>query len=80
MENLSLCRGSVRGTWRGGFFSGDSEEHVREGFARGAAFSYRGCVKGVWREDSHTEDSERHVSEGSGKGAFLFYRGSIKGT
>jgi hypothetical protein len=28
MEHLSLCRGSVRGTWRGGFISGDFERHV----------------------------------------------------
>jgi hypothetical protein len=28
MENIPLCRGSVRGTWRGGFFSGDFERHV----------------------------------------------------
>jgi hypothetical protein len=25
MEHLSLCKGSIRGTWRGGFFSGDFE-------------------------------------------------------
>jgi hypothetical protein len=37
MEHLSLCRGFVRGTWRGGFFTGDSERHVREGFGRGVS-------------------------------------------
>jgi hypothetical protein len=34
MEHLSLCRGFVRGTCKGGFFTGDSERHVREGFGR----------------------------------------------
>jgi hypothetical protein len=34
MEHLSLYRGSIRGTWRVGFFSGDSEKHVRKGFER----------------------------------------------
>jgi hypothetical protein len=36
MEHLSLCWGSVRGTWKGGFFTGDSERHVREGSENGA--------------------------------------------
>jgi hypothetical protein len=29
MERLPLCRGSVRGTWKGGFFSGDFERYVK---------------------------------------------------
>jgi hypothetical protein len=31
MEHLPLCRGSVRGTWRGvgGFFSEDFESYVK---------------------------------------------------
>jgi hypothetical protein len=28
MEHLPLCRGSVRGTWRRGFVSGDFERQV----------------------------------------------------
>jgi hypothetical protein len=28
MEHHYLCRGSVRGTWRGGFISGDFDRHV----------------------------------------------------
>jgi hypothetical protein len=31
MENLSLCRGSVRGTWREGSYTEDSERQVMEG-------------------------------------------------
>jgi hypothetical protein len=37
MEHLSPCRGFVRGTWRGGIFTGDSERHPREGLGRGAS-------------------------------------------
>jgi hypothetical protein len=29
MEHLSLCRGSIRGTQRGGFFSGGSERYAK---------------------------------------------------
>jgi hypothetical protein len=29
MEHLPLCRGSVRGTWGGCFFSGDFERYVK---------------------------------------------------
>jgi hypothetical protein len=29
MEHLSLCRGCVRGTWRGCFFSEDFERYVK---------------------------------------------------
>jgi hypothetical protein len=72
MEYLSLCRGFIRGTWRGGIFTGDSERHVREGLEGEHLSLYRGSVRGTWREGSHTEDSKRHVIEGSGKGAFLF--------
>jgi hypothetical protein len=39
IEHLSLNRGSIRGTWRGGFFSGHAEKHVREGFGRVASIS-----------------------------------------
>jgi hypothetical protein len=61
------------GYLEGGFFTGDSERHVREGFGRGHLSLYRGSMRGTWREGSHTEDfKRRHVIEGSGKGAFLF--------
>jgi hypothetical protein len=72
MGHLSLCRGSVRGTWRGVSFPGTLEAHVREGFGRGTSLSYGDSVRGTWREGSHTEDSEKWVLEGSGNGAFLF--------
>jgi hypothetical protein len=53
MEHLPLCKGSVRGTWRRGFVSGDFERHVERalvmehlsrcrssiGVPRGGAFS-----------------------------------------
>jgi hypothetical protein len=29
MEHLPLCRGPVRGTWRGCFFSGDFKRYVK---------------------------------------------------
>jgi hypothetical protein len=38
MEQLSLCRGSIRGTWRGDFFSGDFELR-KEGSGNGASSS-----------------------------------------
>jgi hypothetical protein len=72
MEHLSVCRGSVRGTWRGISFLGTLGKHVTEGSGMGASRSYRGSVRGTWREGFHTEDSERHIAEGCGNGAFLF--------
>jgi hypothetical protein len=39
MEHLSLCRGLVKGNLEGGFFTGDCERHVREGFGRVASLS-----------------------------------------
>jgi hypothetical protein len=34
-EHLSLYRGSVRGTWRGGSLTDDSKTHVIEGSVKG---------------------------------------------
>jgi hypothetical protein len=47
MEHLSLCRGFVRGTWRGDFFTEDSDRHVREGFGREHLCLYSGSVRGT---------------------------------
>jgi hypothetical protein len=46
MALLSLCRGFVRGIWRGGFFTGDSERHVRKGFGGGASLSLQRLREG----------------------------------
>jgi hypothetical protein len=36
MEHCSLCRGSVRGTWREGSYTEDSERQVTEGSGNSA--------------------------------------------
>jgi hypothetical protein len=36
MEHLSLYRGSMRGTWREGFYTEDLKRHVIEGSGNGA--------------------------------------------
>jgi hypothetical protein len=46
MEHLSLCRGFIRGTWRRGIFTEDSERHVRVGFRRGASLSLQRLREG----------------------------------
>jgi hypothetical protein len=46
MEHLYLCRGFVRGTWKGKIFTGDSERHVREGFGKGASLSLQKFCEG----------------------------------
>jgi len=44
MESLSLYGRSETGTWRKGYFTGDSNCHVEEGFGNGATPSlYRLC-------------------------------------
>jgi hypothetical protein len=42
---LSLHRGSVGGTWRGDFFTGDFERHVKEGSEYGESLSV-GALRG----------------------------------
>jgi hypothetical protein len=39
MVHLSLCRGSVRGTWREGSYTEDSMRHLMEGCGNGAFHS-----------------------------------------
>ena len=36
MEHLSLCRGSVRGTWREGLYTEDSVRHLMGASGNGA--------------------------------------------
>jgi hypothetical protein len=49
MEHLSLCRGSVRGTWRGGFFSGDCVRYVKKALEMEHLSLCRGSIRGTWR-------------------------------
>jgi hypothetical protein len=49
MEHLSLCKGSVRGTPRGGFFSGGSERYAKRALEMEHLPLFRGSVKGTWR-------------------------------
>jgi len=46
MKLLSPYTGSVRGTWREGPYSGDSERHVMEDSGN-TAFLLLGCKKGT---------------------------------
>jgi hypothetical protein len=41
IEHLSLYRGFVKGTWREGFYTEDSERHVIEGSGNGALLFIR---------------------------------------
>jgi hypothetical protein len=61
MEQLSLCRGSVRGTWRGGFFSGDFESYVKKALEMKHLPLCKGPVRGTWREGFVSGDFERNV-------------------
>jgi hypothetical protein len=64
MEHLSLCRGFVRGTWRGGggVSSLESLRDMSGKALEGEHLSlYRGSVRETWREGSHTEDSKTYV-------------------
>jgi hypothetical protein len=45
MEHLSSYSGSVKGTWREGSFTEDSERHVLEGSGKGALL-LQGSVRG----------------------------------
>jgi hypothetical protein len=65
MEHLSLCRGSIRGTWRGVSLLGTLRDMSGKALEGEHLCLYRGSVRGILREGSYTEDSERHVSEGS---------------
>jgi hypothetical protein len=49
MEHLSLCRDSVRGTWRGGSFSGGSERYVKRALEMEHLSLCRGSITGTWR-------------------------------
>jgi hypothetical protein len=48
-NNLSLCRGSVRGTWKGGFFSGDFERYVKRALEMEHLSLCRGSIRGTWK-------------------------------
>jgi hypothetical protein len=61
MERLPLCRGSVRGTWRRGFFSGDFESYVKRALEMEHLPLCRGCVRGTWRGCFFSGDFERYV-------------------
>lgn len=45
MKHLSLHRDSVRRTWKGGYFTGDSKRHVKEGFGKGICLLHTGSVE-----------------------------------
>jgi hypothetical protein len=47
MEHLSLCRGSVRGTRRGGSFSGGSERYAKRTLEMEHLSLNRGAVRGT---------------------------------
>jgi hypothetical protein len=49
MEHLSLCRGSIRGTQRGGSFSGGSERYAKRALEMEHLSLCRGSVRGTWR-------------------------------
>jgi hypothetical protein len=72
MEYLSVCRGFIRGTWRGLSLLGTLKDTSGKALEGEHLSLYRGSVRGARREGSHTEDFKRHVIGGSGKGAFLF--------
>jgi hypothetical protein len=74
MEHLSVCRGSIRGTWRGVSLLETLRDMSGKALEGEHLSPYRGSMRGTWREGSHTDDSERHGSEGSENGAFLFTR------
>jgi hypothetical protein len=48
MEHLSLCRGFVGGTRRGGSFSGGSERYAKRALEMEHLSLCRGSVRGTW--------------------------------
>jgi hypothetical protein len=58
MEHVSLCRGFVRGTWRGVSLLGTLRDMSGKALEGEHMSLYRGSVRGTWREDSHAEDSK----------------------
>ena len=46
MEYLSVYRGSVRETWRAGFYTEDFQRHVMEGSGNGKFLS-QGSIRGT---------------------------------
>jgi hypothetical protein len=69
MDHLSLCRGCVRGSWRGGFFSGDFERYVKRALEMERLSLRRGCVRGSWRGGLLFWGLREICKEGSGDGA-----------
>jgi hypothetical protein len=59
MQHLSVYMDCVRGTWRGGSFTGYSKRHVKKGFKKWSISFYRVCRRGTWMEGSCTEASKR---------------------
>jgi hypothetical protein len=50
--HLSLCRGSVRGTWRGHFFSGEFARYIKGALEMEHLSLCRGPARGTWRRVS----------------------------
>jgi hypothetical protein len=59
MEHLPLCRGSVRGTWRAGFASGDFERQVERALVMEHLSQCRSSRAGPERELLFLGDFER---------------------
>jgi hypothetical protein len=59
MEHLPLCRGSIRGIWRDGFFSGDFESYIKRALEMEHLPLCRGSVRGIWREGFVSGDMQR---------------------